>query len=122
MDFVADQEEPTSEAFEKAHDSWLTYYRETSKSANSNTFLLPRPQTLWFDEIARGFGRVVNLFPSTRYHVPDFRSWRVSLDDAWNADWYNVGADLYEALSKAKVELADDRSAKREGTFSTIKP
>jgi len=29
---------------------------------------------------------------------------------------------LYEALSKAKVELADDRSAKREGTFSTIKP
>jgi hypothetical protein len=121
MDFTADQEEPISEAFEKAHDSWLTYYRET-KSASSNTFLLARPQTLWFDEIARGFGSVVNLFPPTRYHVPDFRSWRGSLDDAWNDDWYDVGADLYEALSKAKVELADDKSARRDATFSAIKP
>jgi hypothetical protein len=121
MDAIADQEEPISEAFERARDSWLTYYRET-KSTSSNTFLSSRPRTLWFGEIGRGFGSVANLFPRTRYHAPDFRSWRDSFDDAWNDDWYNVGADLYEALSKAKVELIDDRSAKHEATFSAIKP
>jgi len=43
------------------------------------------------------------------------------MDDAWNHDWFNVGADFYEALSKAQVELINVRSAERESTISALR-
>jgi len=121
MDIGVEKAESVWEALEKADERWLTYYYEI-KRTRSASFLLWKPQTRLFDKIFWSAGSIINLFPNTHYEADDFRCWRASMNDAWNDDWYNVGADLYKALSKAQVEPIDVQSAEDKPTFSAIKP
>jgi len=121
MDIGVEKAESVSEALEKADERWMMYYFEL-KRARPASFLLWKPQTRLFDKIFWSAGSVINLFPNTHYEADDFRCWRASTEAAWNDDWYNVGGDLYKALSKAQVEPIDVRPAEHNPTFPAIEP
>jgi hypothetical protein len=106
-----------SEVLEKARECWTSYYCDLQHSQPIRSLLWDAKATL-LGKLTWGAGSVINLFPNTCYEAEDFRCWRASVADAWNDDWYNVGADLYEALAKAQVEPIDVRSTEHEPTVT----
>jgi hypothetical protein len=120
MNGIGQHPQSVSEALQDAHECWSTYYGE-AQCALSKNLLIRNQQRSVFGNVIWGAGSTIALFPNTHYEPDDFRFWYESMDDAWNHDWFNVGADFYEALSKAQVELINVRSAERESTISAIR-
>jgi hypothetical protein len=104
MDVIEQNAQSVSEALKNARQYWLTYYGQ-AQSARSRIFCTWKLHRKYSNNLLWGAGSLINLFPNTHYNGDDFRCWHASIDDAWSNDWYNVGADLYEAMSKAQVEL-----------------
>ena len=117
MDFQQNQAH-VSEVLDKAQEYWIEYYGELQNTRPTRLFVLDAYTTL-FGRVLSGTGSVVSLFPNTNYETNDFRCWRGSVDEAWNDDWYNVGADLYGALSKAQIELNNVRSTEINAAIPT---
>jgi hypothetical protein len=104
MDVIEQNAQSVSQTLKNARQNWLTYYGQTL-CARSKIYCTWKRHGTFSSNLIWGAGSLINLFPNTRYNDDDFRCWHASTDDAWNDDWYNVGADFYEALSKAQVEL-----------------
>ena len=120
MNIIGQHEQSVSEALQDAHECWSRYYGEAKYDLPKN-LPIRNQHRLFFGNVIWGAGSTLTLFPNTRYEPDDFRFWYESMEDAWNRDWFNVGADFYEALSKAQVELVNVRSAERESTISAIR-
>lgn len=120
MDIVEEREESASEALVRAQNCWRGYYFDTERSRPGN-FLLWDSETPSYGQMIWGAGSVINLFPNTHYGYDDFVCWHSSWEDGWQDDWYNVGADLYHALSNTSIEL-DVKSAERKAACSAIEP
>ena len=118
METIEQNELPISEALKLAHESWLPYYSGVQNASPGN-FLHYRPSSLFFDRLILSAGSIINLLPNTHYEVDDFRCWRTSVDEAWDDDWYNIGADLYGALSNTQLELFDVQPAEHKPADST---
>lgn len=94
-----------AEALEIAHKCWWMFYHDI-KRTSVDVLLGRRFRRTFSDIMFSSAGSTINLFPNTQFGREDFRCWRESMDEAWNDDWFNVGADLYAAMSKAGAELS----------------
>jgi hypothetical protein len=120
MDVIEQNAQSVSEALENARQCWLTYYGET-RCARRRILRAGILNRSFSGILVRGAGSLINLLPNTHYKADDFRSWHASINDAWNDDWYNVGASLYEALSKAQVELTNVGCTEPKSNIPTIR-
>ena len=109
-----------SEALLMADEEWLAYYRALRVDPSKN-LLVSDPQRSVLGNALRGAGSTVALFPGTHAEADDLRHWCHSLDDAWSHDWFNVGLDYYEALSRAQVELINARAPEHESSIPTTR-
>jgi hypothetical protein len=120
MDYIEQNAGSVAEALEIAHECWLAYYTEIQRTRPTTISLQWRGSRILFDNIVWGAGSTINLFPCTHYEADDFRCWRYSLADSWADDWFNVGTDLYQTLSKTEVEL-NGRPSEHESSITTAR-
>jgi hypothetical protein len=55
----------------------------------------------------KGYGSTLSLFPHTSHHFAQFHDRYVFHGDAREKDWYNVGADLYQAILGYRIGNCD---------------
>jgi hypothetical protein len=120
MDFIEQNTGSVAEALENAHECWLAYYMEIQRTRPTTISLQWKGSRILFANMVWGAGSTINLFPKTHYEADYFRCWRFSLSDSWVDDWFNVGGDLYQALSKAEVEL-NGRPPEYESSIATTR-
>lgn len=120
MEYIEQNAGSVAEAVELAHECWSAYYAEIQRTKPITTSLEWKGSRILFDSIVWGAGSTINLFPNTHYKADDFRCWSYSLEDSWADDWFNVGADLCQALSKTELEL-NGRPSEHESTITAIR-
>ena len=113
MKVIEQDVEAVSEALKTAHQCWSGYYKATQSDRFKN-LLAWNPQRSLIGNLIRGAGSVIALYPATYFEANDFRCWHWSMDDAWHDDWYNVGGDLYQALSNIQVGVIHVESSENE--------
>lgn len=120
MEYIDQNAGSVAEEVELAHECWLAYYAEIQRTKPTTISLQWKGSRITFDSIIWGAGSTISLFPNTHYEADDFRCWRYSQAESWADDWFNVGLDLCQALSKAEVEL-NGRPSERKSSVTTTR-